>query len=520
MSSQAQFQDVVLTLATANGATPEARLLAAAVMLQFKVLQGEEEAWLAHLARQSQDPLVKALVRDIARLRAMLAAAVQGPPDAFEKTLRTLEVRQQDLVRISPGYDSRLRVLGAGFDDVRAALAPGGVLVEFRAFEPVDVATGDLGATRFAALLVTGSGEPAVADLGPVSELAPLVAALGAGVEVPGRGLAPQATPATRVSGDEAAQQLYGRLTAPFKDALAAAGSVYLAPDGILDLAPFARLRRSGGGYWFEAQELHVLQTGRDLLRPGADRPAHGLVALGGIDFESGAAAHEPDDAVFAAVRSDRKAAVDRAARVFRLGFPPLPATADEATEVTALFKKRHADEPAELWSGTQASKARLMALPSPPRVLHLATHGFYLPNQSREPMLLSGIALAGANRDVTGAGSEGLLFALEAEGLNLDGTELVVLSACDTAKGTVDYSEGVFGLARALRTAGARNVLVTLWPLDDVLARDFMADFYRNWLADGHGDPAKALRDTQRQWIRQASRSAPSAWAPYVVIE
>jgi CHAT domain-containing protein len=165
------------------------------------------------------------------------------------------------------------------------------------------------------------------------------------------------------------------------------------------------------------------------------------------------------------------------------------------------------------------------MALKSPPRVLHLATHGFYLPNQSREPMLLSGIVLAGANREVAGtgkvnAGNEGLLFALEAEGLNLDGTELVVLSACDSAKGDVDYSEGVFGLVRALRTAGARNVLVTLWPLDDFMARDFMVDFYKNWLAQDRSDPAKALRDTQLAWIRQDGRRNPRDWAPYVLIE
>jgi tetratricopeptide (TPR) repeat protein len=99
-------------------------------------------------------------------------------------------------------------------------------------------------------------------------------------------------------------------------------------------------------------------------------------------------------------------------------------------------------------------------------------------------------------------------------------GGTLVVLSACDTARGDVDYSEGVFGLARALRTAGARNVLVTLWPLDDLLARDFMADFYKNWFSAVNGDPATALRDTQLQWIRDARRSDPAAWAPYVVIE
>jgi CHAT domain-containing protein len=141
--------------------------------------------------------------------------------------------------------------------------------------------------------------------------------------------------------------------------------------------------------------------------------------------------------------------------------------------------------------------------------------------------MLLSGVALAGANREVVhtkgevnGGDKEGLLFALEAEGLNLDNTELVVLSACDTANGVVDYSEGVYGLARALRTAGARNVLVTLWQLDDGLARDFMVDFYKNWIGQRRSDPAKALRDTQIAWIKDKDRRDPRVWAPYILVE
>ena len=160
------------------------------------------------------------------------------------------------------------------------------------------------------------------------------------------------------------------------------------------------------------------------------------------------------------------------------------------------------------------------MALKSPPRVLHLATHGFYLAGESREPMLLSGIALAGANRELAGSGADGVLFALEAQGLNLDGTELVVLSACDTAQGSLDYSEGVFGLARALRTAGARNVLVTLWKLNDGEARDFMVAFYKTWLSQTRSDPAKALRDTQLSWLKHDKLHDPRVWAPYVLVE
>jgi CHAT domain-containing protein len=139
--------------------------------------------------------------------------------------------------------------------------------------------------------------------------------------------------------------------------------------------------------------------------------------------------------------------------------------------------------------------------------------------------MVLSGVALAGANQGMTGRrsaeGEDGILYALEAQGLNLEGTELVALSACDTGKGTVDYSEGVYGLVRAFRTAGVRRVLMTLWPVDDAMARDFMTRFYAHWLPD-QGEPALALQKTRLEFLHHAdpTRRDPKVWAPYVLVE
>ena len=138
--------------------------------------------------------------------------------------------------------------------------------------------------------------------------------------------------------------------------------------------------------------------------------------------------------------------------------FGPLKASGEEAIQLKEWYLRYRKDEPAETWSGTSASEARLKALTSPPRVLHLATHGFYLSGNAPEPMLLSSVALAGANRALAKKDDDGILFALETQGLNLDGSELVVLSACDTARGSLDYSEGVYGLVRAFRTAGAQT--------------------------------------------------------------
>nr|WP_254045110.1 CHAT domain-containing protein [Thiohalocapsa sp. ML1] len=99
----------------------------------------------------------------------------------------------------------------------------------------------------------------------------------------------------------------------------------------------------------------------------------------------------------------------------------------------------------------------------------------------------------------------------------------MVTLSACDTGRGRVDLSEGVYGLVRAFQIAGSRHVLMTQWALNDPAARAFMEDFYARWLrpdADLH--PAEALRATQLDWLDNADpvRAAPRYWAPYVLIE
>jgi CHAT domain-containing protein len=526
VSSQATFQDVVLTLATAEN-RGEVHQLAGNVILRFKLLQSEEESYLAHLTRRSQDPRVQSLAGEVGKLRAAVVAAARaepsafdkalqvtavepGPfekasqaleakqpaaraePGAFEKALQALEAKQRELGKLSRVFEDHLRVRNANIEDLRASVPAGAVLVEFREFRPVDFRTGTPGEPRFAAMLLAGPDDPVVADLGPISVVGQ-PAALN----------------------DEAAAALYGRLFAPFEQKLTAATTIYVAPDGILNLVPFARLKLADGRYWSQRQEVRVLQSGRDLLRADPDEQARGLVAMGGIDFGiPDAEAKNPSGALYAAANSG---AVTRTAGSFR--FAQLAASGEEAMEVKEWYQRVRKDEPAEVWSGTDASKTRLTAMKSPPRVLHLATHGFYLANETRDPMLQSGVALAGANRALA-EGGEGILFALEAQGLNLEGTELVVLSACDTAQGSLDYSEGVYGLVRALRLAGARNVLVTLWPVKDDEARDFMVTFYKNWLNQVRSEPAKALRDTQLSYLKQETLRDPRVWAPYILIE
>ena len=196
---------------------------------------------------------------------------------------------------------------------------------------------------------------------------------------------------------------------------------------------------------------------------------------------------------------------------------------------------------------GADAREAELKAVVSP-RVLHLATHGFFLsdqefkrtnslpsvwssaftrpgppeggtPNDWENPLVRCGIALAGANhaRQITNAVAEdGLLTGLEASLLNLQGTELVILSACDSGTGEVKIGEGVMSLRRAFRIAGAETVLASHWPVSDKATSRLMTEFMRRWRA---GEPrAKAWREAQLSLLRSKDFSNPYFWAAFTL--
>jgi CHAT domain-containing protein len=142
------------------------------------------------------------------------------------------------------------------------------------------------------------------------------------------------------------------------------------------------------------------------------------------------------------------------------------------------------------------------------------------LPTHYENPLVRSGLAFAGANHAGENTdGEDGILTALEITGMNLHGTELVVLSACDTALGTVQNGEGVFGLRRAFSIAGAKNLLMSLWAVDDEVTADQMKAFYQNLRTRPAAD---ALRQAQLETIRRLKArdgvANPGLWAPFIL--
>jgi hypothetical protein len=186
--------------------------------------------------------------------------------------------------------------------------------------------------------------------------------------------------------------------------------------------------------------------------------------------------------------------------------FAPLPGTAEEARSIQSLFPE------AEILTGRQATKASLRGVEAP-AILHIATHGCFLDDppgqpggqpakrgQIEDPLLRSGLALAGANRTKSG-GDDGIFTALEASNLNLWGTKVVTLSACETGVGQVKNGEGVYGLRRAFFLAGAETLVMSMWAVSDRVTRETMAAYYTG-LKQGLGR-GEALRQAQLAMLK-----------------
>lgn len=338
------------------------------------------------------------------------------------------------------------------------------------------------------------------------------------------------------------AQALYQLAFRPLVPALGNTRRLFLSPDGQLGLIPFAALH-DGHQFLIDTFDFTYLTSGKDLLaRPDNTSPARSVVVLADPDFGASPAAPPPPAANVPAL-AERSYAVERFFSTPRAGvtdrsWAPLPGTREEAEAIHGLVPQ------AQLFLGADATKDRLLHLATP-GVLHVATHGFFLEDASApvgaravahfgalgegtpaplppDPLLRSGLVLAGAHAVASGASDatkseldNTLVTALELAGLNLWGTELVVLSACDTGRGDVKLGQGVYGLRRAFVVAGAETVVMSLWKVNDDTTRVLMDAYYRNLLA-GQGR-ASALREAMLSL--RATHPHPHFWAPFIAL-
>jgi CHAT domain-containing protein len=292
--------------------------------------------------------------------------------------------------------------------------------------------------------------------------------------------------------------------------------TLILSPDGSLNFLSFPSLIDRDGKFLCEKYDLLHVSSGRDLLvgQDNRNPPSGDAVFFADPSYDGKEESSSDSHGFLAFHPSTREAMRD-------LSFARLEGSKKEAEHigrVVGRFGMR-----SNSLTGDQATEEALRKVHSP-RILHLATHGFFIPEERMEenangleffqeasrsrvsnPMRRSGLALAGAKRtlDLWSAGkpvdpgNDGILTAEEAGMLDLSDTWLTVLSACDTGTGVARAGEGVLGLRRAFAMAGTQNLLLTLWPVSDSFTKDFMVSFYEEALKTE--DAPRAMAKVQR---------------------
>jgi tetratricopeptide (TPR) repeat protein/CHAT domain-containing protein len=506
------------------------------------------------------DPEVTRVAAWLSSARRRLAnLTVRGPGDMpadrylrlVDGARREKEDAERALAEKSARYRREETVARAGFDEIASALPPGGALVAFSRYNRYEFPSApqkqrEPVASYIAFVLRHGEREPAVVPLGEAAEIDASIsrwrkeAALGAKNPFVSSG---KAEASCRREGEILRREVWDPLIPFLRDVK----EVFVVPDGAIVLVNFSDLPAGETEYLVEKSPLiHYLSAERDLVAfREKGEPGKGLLAIGGPSFD--------ETSLFRALapkKRDEKASLIRnllsalrgetagCAEFESLRFREIPASKKEVEEIAALWRRQAARKSAAVpgeaaadgevaqLTGADACERAFKATAPGKRVLHIATHAFFLAGRcesvSENPLLLTGLVLAGANNREAAAPDEedGMLTAEEIAGLDLSGVEWAVLSACDTGGGEIRAGEGILGLRRAFRVGGAGSLIMSLWPVEDEPTRQWMNALYDARLRKGLGTAA-SVREADLSVLRQrrakGQSTHPFFWGGFV---
>ena len=497
-------------------------------------------------------------LRSVSARRAQQTLATPEPKtmDVWRQQIDQLAQRQEELERElstrSAAYREAQQLVTV--DELRACLPAGYALVDFweysQLMSPVDDKPGP---PQFERRLVAFVIRPEVSSV----TLIPLgaVKSLAQAIDTWRRSFGQSAEAV------QAGQLLRERLWTPLEPHLADAKTVLASPDGVLGRFPLIALPGDKpGSYLLEQRALAIVPVPQAIVSllkaKDPDRPAvaGNLLVLGDVDYDA-----QPDsqDSSVPKKKFGRSPAVVRGSD-WR-GFTPLPATRGELATIDKLYRDLFGPDGVTLLEKTEANEKRFRQEAPRHKYLHVATHGFFAPESLRSalkdsadrgarlsesdssrrfvgypPGLLSGLALAGANRPPDAEHDDGILTASEVESLDLRGVDLALLSACETGLGNVAGGEGLLGLQRAFQVAGARSVVASLWKVSDDATRSLMERFYDN-LWQKEMSTLESLREAQLWMLKEGQhrglvrldqpqpaeapkRTPPFYWAAFVL--
>jgi CHAT domain-containing protein/tetratricopeptide (TPR) repeat protein len=539
---------------------------------------------------ESSDPEIAALWQTFTAARQHLADLVIRGPDSRQTANYTSLVAdaerekdrtEQALAERSLEFRTERSRSAIGLEEVRSHLPAGAALISFVRYNKstLTTPTGTAGTAKatlrdvpsYAAfVLKAGETDATFVPLGRADTLENLIASWRTAMmnslkPPPDATNAASTAPSFRTLGVLLRRRVWDPLATP----LTGVNRVFVVPDGSLNLVSFAALPTGSTHYLVEdGPVLHYLSAERDVVpteQPSSHRVA-GLLTIGGPAFADVSSltkqTQTPATVAAATPSTSFRGTSSNCIGLQSMRFDPLPGTRVEAEAVANLWNQLSSgisstEDGATVLIGASATETAFKTLGANHRVLHLATHGFFLsdgcvtatvgtrsvgglvtPNSTNtskparpvagartppeNPLVMSGLALAGANRRAAAAPGEddGILTAEEVASMNLEGVEWAVLSACDTGLGTVTAGEGVLGLRRAFQIAGVHTVIMSLWSVEDRATQQWMEALYHARLGD-HLDTADAVRQASLTLIRdrraKGQSTNPFYWAAFV---
>lgn len=310
---------------------------------------------------------------------------------------------------------------------------------------------------------------------------------------------------------------------APIYEKIKSKNQLYISLDGVYNSINLQSLLLPNGKYLLEEKNISIVTNSKDVLlfKTGKNQnySSPTAVLLGFPKYFIGK---------ISTASKSKERNIDE---LDRSGIAELPGTKTEIEKVDEILTNTKWESSS--YFGEDANEVTLKAIRNP-RILHIATHGFFVePSQKNEfngkgmqvfasqqnPLLRSGLLLSGAanyiQNKTTFSDENGILTAYEAANLNLENTDLVVLSACETGKGEISNGEGVYGLQRAFQVAGAKAVIMSLWKVNDTATQELMTSFYQQWM--GGMNKQKAFYAAQMQ-LKEKYKS-PYYWAAFVMV-
>ena len=336
---------------------------------------------------------------------------------------------------------------------------------------------------------------------------------------------------------DLKSEKFYNYFWKPIADKIGDAKTIYVSLGGVYNNINLNTIYNpETGKYLIEEKDIRIVNSARDfVLSKESEKKNYttNTASLFGFpNFDGNMTVSADTSDLFASTRDLNSFWLDSLTRG-GMKAKPLPATKTEVENISTTLKSKGWQVNSFL--ADNASETNIKKQQSP-RILHVATHGYFfqdIPMEKdntrflgmnrqlvvQDPMLRSGLLLTGANKTLKGettTGENGLLSASEAALLDLRETELVVLSACETGKGEVKNSEGVYGLRKAFSDAGAQNIIMSLWKVDDKVTQEFMSRFYEIWLNEKISI-REAFNKTQLEI--KAKHPQPYYWGAFILV-